>query len=107
MMFHINQMQDMEEFAKLVDGYSKALEAVQKTNNELRGATQRMIAARNEVLKSISVEAPMCPVCMERPRVRALNCGHILCHTCAARIIAEGRCPTCRSVVHRTMRVYI
>jgi hypothetical protein len=100
-------MQGMEEFAKLVTGYSAALDAVQKTNDELRSATRRMIDARNEVLKTISVDATLCPVCMERPRVRALSCGHILCHTCAARMISQGRCPTCRSVVRSTMRVYI
>ena len=98
----------MEEFAKLVDSYSTALDTVLKSNNELKLATEKLAHARNEVLKVLGPkDSNTCPVCMERSRVRALLCGHCYCNTCCARIIREGRCPTCRTVAHRSIRVYI
>jgi hypothetical protein len=104
----------MDKFEELVETYGKALAATQKTNEELHVAVRKLVEAKDLVIKTLgpppvqpAVANLLCVVCMERPRARALNCGHFqFCSSCCARILIEGRCPTCRGVVHRSFRVY-
>ena len=98
----------MENYLKLVEKYSMALNETLGANNKLRDVLVQVAAGR-ELLRKELCNDEMCTICMERPKVRALNCGHIFCATCTSRILTDRpqRCPTCRAPAHRSIRVYI
>ncbi len=46
----------------------------------------------------------MCPVCFSRPRATVVNCGHLFCAACAARL---QRCAICRTPVNTRTHVFL
>ena len=99
----------MDDFLQLTIRYSEALNKTLEANNKLRQVLVQVAAGREILRKELSNDETQCSICMERPKVRALNCGHIFCATCASRILTvrPQRCPTCRAPAHRSIRVYI
>ena len=99
----------MEAFLKLTERYSEALDKTLKENNKLREVLVQVAAGREVLRKELGADDSQCAICCERPKVRALNCGHIFCATCTSRILADApqRCPQCRAPAHRSIRVYI
>ena len=99
----------MEEFLKLTVKYSEALNTVLESNNKLRDVLVQVAAGREIMRKEFTSDDTLCSICMERPKTRAINCGHIFCSTCTARILSDQpqRCPSCRAPAHRSIRVYI
>ena len=101
-----------EDFYRLTKSYSAALHKCLETNEHLRTVLTQITACREILRVELGVDSKVnCPVCMERPRRRALNpCGHIFCDACAGRIISDEsqqKCPTCRAPVRRSMRVFV
>ena len=106
-----------DEFYRLTKSYSTALQKSLEANEHLRTVLTQITACREILRVELGVDRKInCPVCMERPRKRALNpCGHLLCDVCAGRIIGSGsqrdesppKCPTCRAPVRRSMRVFL
>ena len=106
----------MDEFLELTEKYTAVLERVLESNKSMRDLTKRVIDGK-EVLRKILNEdneerasIMQCSICCERPKVRALNCGHCFCNTCAGRILGvvpSPRCPKCRAPAFRSTRVYI
>ena len=109
-----------KDFLELSCKYGKVLETTLEANNALVDAIKAIGDAKEMLRKTLNEGAPdpnMCPVCMERPRVRVLSCGHCFCAACAGRLMRadggvgspapSGRCPTCRAPIFRSMRVFI
>ena len=103
----------MQAFIELTYEYQKALIETSRATEKLKAVLVAIVKGR-DILKKEFSEENLCSVCMERKKVRALNCGHCFCSTCTSRILAlsqgdppTSRCPVCRSAVHRSIRVYI
>ena len=99
----------MEQFLKLTEQYSHALNKTLEANGKLREVLVQVAAGREILRKELGADETQCTICMERPKVRALNCGHIFCSSCTSRILADApqRCPVCRAPSHRSIRVYL
>lgn len=97
----------MEQFLKLTEKYSEALNKTLEANGKLREVLVQVAAGREILRKELGADESQCTICMERPKVRALNCGHIFCSTCTSRVLTDGRCAICRAPCHRSIRVYL
>ena len=112
-----------KEFLQLTCKYGKVLETTLQANNALIDAIKAIGDAKETLRKALNEghDPNLCPVCMERPRVRVLSCGHCFCASCAGRLMRavgggdggvgspapSGRCPTCRAPIFRASRVFI
>jgi hypothetical protein len=108
----------MIDFSKLTADYSDALEKTLSANNSLRDVIKQLLSAREELIRSLGPDRPMtpppmpniCSICNDRKQTRAINCGHCFCNTCCSRVMTTGpapRCPVCRGIALRTIRVYL
>ena len=99
----------MEDLLKVSESYSTVLGKTVEANNRFQALLREMITKRAILRKELGGDALQCSVCMDRPKTRALTCGHLFCNTCTARIMGSdpARCPTCRTTCHRSFRVYI
>lgn len=60
-----------------------------------------LVAQISEILDSLALrrarmrdaDARACPICMDRDREWALECGHVYCEACKDQFLAH--CPTC------------
>ena len=50
------------------------------------------------------VEDSSCVVCMEEPRTIAFGCGHIVCGTCAPKLLL---CPICRTKIGLRIKLFV
>lgn len=64
--------------------------------NEL--TERRIEAARCEVAQ------PTCVVCCTNARDTFLNCGHLICRDCSARL---QQCPMCRAPISTRSRAFV
>ena len=48
-------------------------------------------------------DAKLCPVCLERSKDTAFQCGHQACHTCSASLTD---CPICRAPIQLRIKLY-
>ena len=104
----------MDEFLDLSVRYTSVLEKVVATNRSLHEIVKSVIDGRENLRKILNEDETsilQCSICVDRPKVRALNCGHCYCNSCASRILgvttSQPRCPKCRAPVRSSIRVYI
>ena len=107
----------MDEFLELTEKYTAVLEKVLESNRSMCALTKKVIDTKETLRKILNEDDEdrqsiiQCSICCERPKVRALNCGHCFCNTCASRILnatpPPPRCPKCRAPAFRSTRVYI
>ena len=63
-----------------------------------------VLAGEVEARSAEAAAAAECAVCLSAGRDTALNCGHVVCAACAARLTS---CPLCRQKVRTRTRVFI
>ncbi|CAG9462886.1 unnamed protein product [Pedinophyceae sp. YPF-701] len=74
---------------------------VEQAGPRIRDAMVRTALAEREQEQQ---EASKCAVCWAAQRAVALNCGHVMCASCADKV---GSCPLCREPITSRQRVYI
>lgn len=65
---------------------------------------RRLLQQQLDEARTEADEAAFCAVCREQPRDTFLNCGHIICNVCAARVES---CPICRARIDYRSRAFV
>ena len=68
-------------------------------------ASYALSRAESRATESVDVaDSLLCYICHERRKDTALNCGHLLCGSCAGRVHV---CPECRCAITWRARVFL
>jgi hypothetical protein len=108
-----NQAAFMKNGNYIVCAYCTALDSRVVTPFDLarvvKHANPAALAAYKRAVSESANDAPVCMICMERPKVIALiPCGHrAYCAECFVdHILGQENCPYCRTAVTGTVRLY-
>lgn len=99
----------LEQQLSLCKGTAAALRAASQA--ELEELASQAAAAMDSIQKAVSEkkdQATRCPVCMDRPKMLAFQCGHRVCTTCgdaeAQRPLTQ--CPECRATIMQRLPLF-
>lgn len=79
---------------------TSAVTAASTTDNQ-----RARVSAESTIDQAVVRDSKLCIICCTDERNVALDpCGHVI--TCAKCALSSNKCPMCRSIVHRVLRVY-
>ena len=104
----VNMNNELDTLYKQCNELELLMKNTKEQTTLMKRASGKILDGMHALGQLLKKEIIYCSICMNRPRRTVCNpCGHTQCLQCAAEIMKEKKCFTCRSEVENTFKIYL